>query len=91
MNGASSKYLFAPQIKIGERIVNIVSADNFEGDTGDDICMVFDTIQGLHSKLTSPRENAVTLYDFEDKKIVLIADEAHHLSAGIDKSSAIGK
>ena len=81
LNGASSKYLFAPQIKIGERLVNIVSADNFEGDTGEDICMVFDTIQGLHSKLTSPRENAVTIGDFEDKKIVMIADEAHHLSA----------
>jgi type III restriction enzyme len=81
LNGASSKYLFAPQIKIGERVINIVSSDNFEGDTGEDICMIFDTIQGLHSKLTSPRENAITIGDFEDKKIVMIADEAHHLSA----------
>lgn len=82
LNGASPKYLFAPQIKIGDRQVNITAADNFEGDTGDDICMVFDTIQGLHSKLTTPRENAVTIEDFEGKKVVLIADEAHHLSAG---------
>ena len=89
LNGASSKYLFAPQIKIGERLVNIVSADNFEGDTGEDICMVFDTIQGLHSKLTSPRENAVTIGDFEDKKIVMIADEAHHLSAETKKGGQL--
>jgi len=89
LNGASPKYLFAPQIKIGERLVNIVSADNFEGDTGEDICMVFDTIQGLHSKLTSPRENAVTIGDFEDKKIVMIADEAHHLSAETKKGGQL--
>ncbi len=91
LNGASSKYLFASQIKIGERLVNIVSADNFEGDTGDDICMVFDTIQGLHSKLTTPRENAVTITDFEDKKIVMIADEAHHLSAGTKQGKIFDK
>lgn len=89
LNSASSKYLFAPQIKIGERLVNIVSSDNFEGDTGEDICMVFDTIQGLHSKLTSPRENTVTIGDFEDKKIVMIADEAHHLSAETKKSGQL--
>lgn len=89
LNGASPKYLFAPQIKIGERLINIVSSDNFEGDTGEDICMVFDTIQGLHSKLTTPRENAVTIGDFEDKKIVMIADEAHHLSAETKKGGQL--
>lgn len=82
LNGASPKYLFAPQIKVGDRLVNIVPSENFQGDSGDDIYMVFDTIQGLHSKLTTSRENAVTIEDFEDKKVVLIADEAHHLSAG---------
>ena len=89
LNGASPKYLFAPQIKIGDRLVNIVESNNFEGDTGEDICMVFDTIQGLHSKLTTPRENAVTIGDFEDKKIVMIADEAHHLSAETKKGAQL--
>lgn len=89
LNGTSPKYLFAPQIKIGQRLVNIISSDNFEGNHDHDICIVFDTIQGLHSKLNAPRENALTLNDFEDKKIVLIADEAHHLSAGTKKGTLL--
>jgi type III restriction enzyme len=89
LNAASSKYLFAQHLKLQGKTVNIVSADNFEGDTGDDICIVFETIQGLHSKLTSPREDALTLGDFEDKKVVLIADEAHHLSAETKKGTSL--
>jgi type III restriction enzyme len=31
--------------------------------------------------MTNPKENAITLEDFQDKKIVLISDEAHHINA----------
>lgn len=89
LNPASTKYLFAPSIQINEKMVNIISSESFEGNTGDDICMVFDTIQGLHSKLSTPRENSITISDFEDKKIVMIADEAHHLSAETKKNGQL--
>ncbi|MCD8478738.1 MAG: DEAD/DEAH box helicase family protein [Sulfurospirillum sp.] len=39
----------------------------------------FTTVQGLHVSLTTLRENGITYSDFKDKKLVLIADEAHHL------------
>jgi type III restriction enzyme len=85
MNPASSKYLFAPQIIINGKTINITTATNFEGTTGDDICIVFQTIQGLHTQLKNPQENSLTFDNFEDKKIVLIGDEAHHLSAETKK------
>ena len=31
--------------------------------------------------LNVPRENSLTYDDFEDQKIVLISDEAHHINA----------
>ncbi|TAE03118.1 MAG: hypothetical protein EAZ97_01875 [Bacteroidetes bacterium] len=93
LNPASSKYLFAPQIQIGNKLVEIVCADSFKEDS-DDICIVFNTIQGLYSQVVNSQENALSEQDFENKKIVMIADEAHHLSADTKKNSkqlAIGK
>ncbi|HCM20091.1 MAG TPA: type III deoxyribonuclease, partial [Porphyromonadaceae bacterium] len=43
------------------------------------------TVQGLHSKLNTPRENALTYDDFESNKMVLISDEAHHINAETKK------
>ncbi|NJN33180.1 MAG: DEAD/DEAH box helicase family protein [Saprospiraceae bacterium] len=81
MNGASPKYLFAPQIKIGDKNVSLIKVDNFQSDNGDDISICFQSIQGLFSRLKNNKENKLTFEDFEDKKFVLLADEAHHLSA----------
>jgi len=44
------------------------------------INICFTTIQKLHSDLTSEKENAITFEDFRKHKIVLIADEAHHIN-----------
>ncbi|GAB5407832.1 MAG: hypothetical protein BalsKO_01970 [Balneolaceae bacterium] len=35
----------------------------------------------MHIDLNNTKENSITIEDFKDKKIVLIADEAHHLSS----------
>ena len=53
---------------------------NFEGVNANDINICFTTIQQLHFDLTTQKENALTYEDFKDKKIVLLADEAHHIN-----------
>ena len=76
----ASKYLFAPQIRINDKIVDVREVDTFEESATEAINIHFTTIQGLHSRITEPRENSLTLEDFEDRRIVLISDEAHHLN-----------
>jgi type III restriction enzyme len=81
LNPASSKYLFAPQIRIDDALVDIRAVDNFDEAVDGAINIHFTTIQGLHRRLQYPSENAVTYEDFEARQIVLISDEAHHLNA----------
>lgn len=79
-NKASAKYLFKDKITIHGKEVDInVINSSFEESKPEDINILFTTMQGLHTSLTTLRENSVTLSDFTDKKLVLIADEAHHL------------
>ena len=89
-NTASSKYLFANTISIDGKPIQIREADNFQSANGNDINIVFSTIQGLHSRLNTPKENDLTYDDFEDNKIVLISDEAHHINAETKKSNELG-
>ena len=85
LNSLSSKYLFNQTISIADQQIQIKEVDNFQAVNDDDINIVFSTIQGLHTKLNTPRENSITYEDFEDKKIVLISDEAHHINAETKK------
>jgi len=79
LNPLSEKYLFAPKIKFGDKEVFIKEVQNFEAVNPEDINIIFTTIQGLHTRLNYPKENALTYEEFENKDIVLISDEAHHL------------
>ena len=81
LNPASIKYLFAQQLNINNQPVSVQEVANFESVNENDINIHFSTIQGLHSRLNTPRENSVTFDDFIDKKIVLISDEAHHVNS----------
>ncbi|MCW5877061.1 MAG: DEAD/DEAH box helicase family protein [Anaerolineales bacterium] len=81
LNKSSSKYLFAHELKIDRQVIQIKEVENFETSNDEDIHIAFSTIQGLHSRLNSPRENSITFQDLEEKKIVLISDEAHHINA----------
>ena len=81
LNPQSSKYLFAPALRVDARRVRIQPVDNFQAVNPQDINILFSTVQGLHSSLNTPRENALTYEDFEDERIVLISDEAHHINA----------
>lgn len=90
LNQQSIKYLFNNTIKFENRIVNVLEKTNFQDSDQDSINIVFNTIQGLHSDLTNPKENSLTFEDFEDKKIVLISDEAHHINALTKNSQQTG-
>ena len=80
LNPLSSKYLFNENIHFGTSRVAVTPVPNFEGVNENDINICFTTIQQLHFDLTTQKENALTYEDFRDKKIVLLADEAHHIN-----------
>jgi len=86
LNSTSSKYLFNSSINIDGTYINIREVDNFQDSNADDINICFTTIQGLHTKLTTIYENSITFDDFRDKKVVFIADEAHHLNVETRKN-----
>ncbi|MEO5359027.1 MAG: DEAD/DEAH box helicase family protein [Nitrospirota bacterium] len=85
LNPLSGKYLLAPQISLRDRYFTVREADNFQSTNSGDINIVFSTIQGLHDRLNNPHENSLTYDDFENQKIVLISDEAHHINASTKK------
>lgn len=88
LNAASSKYLFAPQIVVNGRRVEVRKVDNFQGANNDCINLCLTTIQGLHTDLNSERENALTYDDFSNQPVVLISDEAHHMNAATRRGTA---
>jgi len=81
LNQQASKYLFNDKIVFDGREVLIKELDNFEESDHQNINIKFTTIQQLHIDLNNTKENSVTYEDFKNKEIVLIADEAHHLSS----------
>jgi len=81
LNPQATKYLFGDKIVIDGKEVYIKETDTFESADDKNINIKFTTIQQLHIDLNDTKENSVTYEDFKDKKIVLIADEAHHLSS----------
>ncbi len=91
LNAASSKYLFAPTIVIGDKRVNIREVENFQSTSPYDINILFTTIQGLHTTILNPRENSLTLDDFQGQRIVLISDEAHHINVDTKKGVPVSQ
>jgi len=85
LNPLSSKYLFSESVAFGEKKVRTREVENFQAANPEDINIVFSTVQGLHSRLNTPRENSITYDDFADKKTVLISDEAHHINVETKK------
>lgn len=90
LNPQSSKYLFNDKIVIDRKEILIKKIANFEEADNHNINIKFTTIQQLHIDLNNAKENSVTYEDFENRKIVLIADEAHHLSAGTRNGNLFG-
>ena len=86
LESGSNKYLFADKIVINNCIVNIREVSDFSDSVDNSINIVFTTIQKLHQDLNTPRENRLSYEQFEDISVVLLADEAHHLNAGLNKN-----
>ena len=84
LNPQSSKYLFAKKIVIDSKEVLIKEIENFDEADDRNINIKFVSIQMLTSGLLlNVRENGLSFEDFEDRKLVLIGDEAHHNNADV--------
>lgn len=83
----SSKYLFAENLIIDGERIKVKEVSNFQNTDENAINICFTTIQGLHSDMWAVKENSLSFDDFYGKKIVLISDEAHHLSASTKKQN----
>ncbi|EQL51353.1 DEAD/DEAH box helicase family protein, partial [Helicobacter pylori] len=84
-DSASSKYLFSETIHINDENTEIKSINNLSESHENAINIYFSTIQGLFSLFTKAKENAITLEDLKDQKLVFLADEAHHLNTETKK------
>ena len=90
LNAQTSKYLFSSKIVIDTKEVFVKEVANFEESDSENININFTTIQQLHIDLNNTKENSVTYEDFKNKRIALIADEAHHLSSGTKSGTLFG-
>ncbi len=74
----SEKCLFNNKIAVQE-------VANFEFVREDAINICLKSIQKLHIDLSNPKENMLSLEDLAGKKIVMLADEAHHINSETKK------
>ena len=80
LNPDAPKYLFNKEIRINGKRITLTEVENFSGVNENNINICFTTIQQLHSDMTTEKENTLTYENFADNKIVLLADEAHHMN-----------
>jgi type III restriction enzyme len=81
----SAKYLFAEDIVIDGERIEIQEVTNFQCSDPNKINICFSTTQGLHMDMWFAKENGMTFDDFDNQKVVLISDEAHHLNVETKK------
>ncbi len=84
-DSVSSKYLFSENININDENTEIKSINNLNESHNGAINIYFSTIQGLFSLFTKAKENAISIEDLKDQKLVFLADEAHHLNTETKK------
>ena len=84
-NPVSSKYLFADEIVLDGERIRINQVNNFQYSDQDAINICFATTQGLHMDMWMAKENGMSFDDFDEQKVVLISDEAHHLNVDTKK------
>jgi len=79
-NKASEKFLFNSSIQINGERIQVNEVDNFQAANDRDINIHFTTIQLLHNRMNTPKENSITYEDFKDHNVVILSDEAHHMN-----------
>lgn len=85
IDSVSSKYLFSENININDENTEIKSINHLNESQTSAINIYFSTIQGLFSLFTKAKENAISIEDLKDQKLVFLADEAHHLNTETKK------
>lgn len=85
LNKSFEKYLFRNSIVIDGQVVEVKPVENFQDCNKDAINIKFTTTQQLHLDLIENKENKATLNEFENIKVIMIADEAHHINADTKK------
>lgn len=81
LNKNFKKYLFNSKIVIDGQTVEIKPVENFQDYNKNAINIKFTTIQKLHQDLIENKENKTSLNEFENIKVIMFADEAHHINA----------
>lgn len=81
LNKKSKKYLFSQEIIFNSKKIRINETESFSNTNNDNINIIFTTCAKLHSQVIMPKENKISLTTLKNKKIVILADEAHHLLA----------
>lgn len=82
INYQSPKYMFSQEIVINGETIHTRNVESFSDVVPNgEIQIIFQTVTGLHRSITNTQENATPLDQFARHKILLIGDEAHHLSA----------
>lgn len=88
IDSASTKHLFKT-IELDNQRVEIKAINNLDESSPNAINILFTTIQGLHSQLQTEKENCLSIEDIKHNKLVLLADEAHHLSSSTKKGKEL--
>ncbi|WP_282803901.1 DEAD/DEAH box helicase family protein [Secundilactobacillus kimchicus] len=83
LNVQSPKYLFSQPISIDGIQIELREVTRFPTNSEPGVIYLrLTTIQTLANELNTPRENGLTYGDLEKQKLIILADEAHHFSAG---------
>ena len=84
-NETSTKFLFADEIVLDGERIEVQKVTNFQYADPNKINICFSTTQGLHMDMWMAKENGMSFDDFDNQKVVLISDEAHHLNVDTRK------
>ena len=84
LNPNHNKYLFQPNIIIDNKTIKVKKVETFSNNTTD-IEIMFTSIHKLHNSVYAVKENCVYLEDLQQRNIVMLGDEAHHLNADTKK------
>lgn len=83
LNVQSPKYLFSQPLSIDGTTIELREVTRFPTNSEPGVIYLrLTTIQTLANELQTPRENGLTYGDLEKQKLIILADEAHHFSAG---------
>lgn len=80
LNPASSKYVFNEKIMFDAKEVQVKEVQSFDESDPENINIKFTTIQQLHLDMENPKENSISIDDFKNRRIVLLADEADNFN-----------